>query len=168
MKEVNINTNNKNELNENNNSEEQDKTEIKIIDILSQYKNGISSIFNESKLEEENYFLIIFKCPESFRLKYQNLAKQNLNESINLKLYADFSSKQKIKEELINVEENLNIKFGEIINKYIIMLNHIFEKFFGSDIILLEKLVKTYFEIKKNDVFDYEDFILIFCSIIKL
>ena len=167
MKEVNINTNNKNELNENNNSEEQDKTEIKIIDILSQYKNGISSIFNESKLEEENYFLIIFKCPESFRLKYQNLAKQNLNESINLKLYADFSSKQKIKEELINVEDNLNIKFGEIINKYIIMLNHIFEKFFGSDIILLEKLVKTYFEIKKNDVFDYEDFILIFCSIIK-
>ena len=167
MKEENIDTNNKKEIRENFDLEEEDKTEIKVIDILSQYNNGISSIFEESKLEEENYFLIIFKCPESFRLKHQKLAKKNLSDSINLKLYADFSSKQKIKEDLIKIEENLNIKYGEIVNKYILMLNQIFDKFFGNNIILLEKLVKTYFEIKKNEEFEYEDFILIFCSIIK-
>ena len=167
MKEENIDTNNKKEIKENFDLEEQDKTEIKVIDILSQYNNGISSIFEESKLEEENYFLIIFKCPESFRLKHQKLAKKNLSDSINLKLYADFSSKQKIKEDSIKIEESLNIKYGEIVNKYILMLNQIFDKFFGNNIILLEKLVRTYFEIKKNEEFEYEDFILIFCSIIK-
>ena len=167
MKEENIDTNNKKEIRENFDLEEEDKTEIKVIDILSQYNNGISSIFEESKLEEENYFLIIFKCPESFRLKHQKLAKKNLSDSINLKLYADFSSKQKIKEESIKIEESLNIKYGEIVNKYILMLNQIFDKFFGNNIILLEKLLKTYFEIKKNEEFEYEDFILIFCSIIK-
>ena len=167
MKEENIDTNNKKEIRENLDLEEEDKTEIKVIDILSQYNNGISSIFEESKLEEENYFLIIFKCPESFRLKHQKLAKKNLSDSINLKLYADFSSKQKIKEDSIKIEESLNIKYGEIVNKYILMLNQIFDKFFGNNIILLEKLLKTYFEIKKNEEFEYEDFILIFCSIIK-
>ena len=167
MKEENIDTNNKKEIKENSNIEEEDKTEIKVIDILSQYNNGISSIFEESKLEEENYFLIIFKCPESFRLKHQKIAKKKLSESINLKLYADFSSKLKIKEESIKIEENLNIKFREIVNKYIIMLNQIFDKFFGNNIMILEKLVRTYFEIKKNEEFEYEDFIFIFCSIIK-
>ena len=78
MKEENIDTNNKKEIKENSNIEEQDKTEIKVIDILSQYNNGISSIFEESKLEEENYFLIIFKCPESFRLKHQKITKKKL------------------------------------------------------------------------------------------
>ena len=167
MKEENIDTNNKKEIRENFDLEEEDKTEIKVIDILSQYNNGISSIFEESKLEEENYFLIVFKCPESFRLKHQKITKKKLSESINLKLYADFSSKQKIKEESIKIEESLNIKYGEIVNKYILMLNQIFDKFFGNNIILLEKLVRTYFEIKKNEEFEYEDFILIFCSIIK-
>ena len=167
MKEENIDTNNKKEIRENLDLEEEDKTEIKVIDILSQYNNGISSIFEESKLEEENYFLIIFKCPQSFRLKHQKIAKKKLSESINLKLYADFSSKLKIKEESIKIEENLDIKFREIVNKYIIMLNQIFDKFFGNNIMILEKLVRTYFEIKKNEEFEYEDFILIFCSIIK-
>ena len=167
MREENINTNNKKEIKENIESEEEDKTELKILSILSQYKNGISSIFEESDMKEENYFFILFKCPENFRLKYQTLAKQNLNESINLKLYADYSSKQNIKEKITNLEENLNIKAGELINKYVIILNQIFEKFFGTNLKLLEKLISTYFEIKKNEKFEYEDFILLFCSIIK-
>ena len=167
MREENINTNNKKEIKENIESEEEDKTELKILSILSQYKNGISSIFEESDMKEENYFFILFKCPENFRLKYQTLTKQNLNESINLKLYADYSSKQNIKEKITNLEENLNIKAGELINKYVIILNQVFEKFFGTNLKLLEKLISTYFEIKKNEKFEYEDFILLFCSIIK-
>ena len=167
MREENINTNNKKGIKENIESEEEDKTELKILSILSQYKNGISSIFEESDMKEENYFFILFKCPENFRLKYQTLTKQNLNESINLKLYADYSSKQNIKEKITNLEENLNIKAGELINKYIIILNQVFEKFFGTNLKLLEKLISTYFEIKKNEKFEYEDFILLFCSIIK-
>ena len=47
------------------------------------------------------------------------------------------------------------------------MLNRIFEKFFGTNLSLLENLILYYFELKKSHEFEYEDFIFIFCSIIK-
>lgn len=167
MKEIDINTNNKNEIKENKESIEDDKIEMKILDILSQFQNGIESIFEESKIGDENYLLIIFNCPESFRFKYQNKTKQNLNESINLKLYKDYSSQEFRIKNNENNKENHNIKFGEVINKYVIMLHQIFEKFFMSNIILLNRLIEEYLESKKNKNFEYEDFIFIFCSIIK-
>ena len=167
MKEIDINLNNKNEIKENKESIEDDKIEMKIIDILSQFQNGIESIFEESKIGDENYLLIIFNCPESFRLKYLNKTKQNLNESINLKLYKDNSSQEfRIKNNEIN-KDNYQIKFGEVTNKYVIMLHQIFEKFFMTNIILLNRLIEEYLVSKKNKVFEYEDFILVFCSIIK-
>ena len=167
MKEIDINLNNKNELKENKESIEDDKIEMKILDILSQFQNGIESIFDESNIGDENYLLIIFNCPESFRLKYQNKTKQNLNESINLKLYKDYSSQEFGIKNNENNKENHNIKFGEVINKYVIMLHQIFEKFFMTNLILLNRLIEEYLESKKNKDFEYEDFIFIFCSIIK-
>ena len=167
MKEIDINLNNKNELKENKESIEDDKIEMKILDILSQFQNGIESIFDESNIGDENYLLIIFNCPESFRLKYQNKTKQNLNESINLKLYKDYSSQEFRIKNNENNKENHNIKFGEVINKYVIMLHQIFEKFFMTNLILLNRLIEEYLESKKNKDFEYEDFIFIFCSIIK-
>ena len=47
------------------------------------------------------------------------------------------------------------------------MLYKIFEKFFGMNIYLLDILILHYFEKKINKIFEYEDFILLFCSIIK-
>ena len=167
MKEIDINLNNKNELKENKESIEDDKIEMKILDILSQFQNGIESIFDESNIGDENYLLIIFNCPESFRLKYQNKTKQNLNESINLKLYKDYSSQEFGIKNNENNKENHNIKFGEVINKYVIMLHQIFEKFFMTNLFLLNRLIEEYLESKKNKDFEYEDFIFIFCSIIK-
>ena len=167
MKEIDINLNNKNELKENKESIEDDKIEMKILDILSQFQNGIESIFDESNIGDENYLLIIFNCPESFRLKYQNKTKQNLNESINLKLYKDYSSQEFRIKNNENNKGNHNIKFGEVINKYVIMLHQIFEKFFMTNLILLNRLIEEYLESKKNKDFEYEDFIFIFCSIIK-
>ena len=78
-----INLNNKEESNEKYIHIKQNKTETKINDILSQYKKGIESIFEDSKFDESegNYFLLIFKCPNSFSLKYHDLNNETLNQS---------------------------------------------------------------------------------------
>ena len=153
---------------------EESKVEKNVRDILSQYTKGIESIFETSKEDEQNYLLLIFNCPESFRIKYQNLHKNLLNESLNLKLYAGQSKKQEVSlnnynnSKITNFEDSIYmINLAEKNNKYIIMLNIIFEKFFGTNTYLLENLITYYFESKKNHEFEYEDFILIFCSIIK-
>ena len=153
---------------------EESKVEKNVRDILSQYTKGIESIFETSKEDEQNYLLLIFNCPDSFRIKYQNLHKNLLNESLNLKLYAGQSKKQEVSlnnynnSKITNFEDSIYmINLAEKNNKYIIMLNIIFEKFFGTNTYLLENLITYYFESKKNHEFEYEDFILIFCSIIK-
>ena len=145
------------------------KVDSKVKGILSQYKNGIESIFEESKFEESdgNYFLIIFKCPNSFYQKYANFNNETLNQSLQIKLFSSVEKKLDFSSQKIFDEEYLNINLKENDNKYIIFLNKIFEKFFGNTIYLLEMLIESYFDLKKKREFEYEDFILLFCSIIK-
>ena len=162
MKEKDINLDDKEDLGENNIIND-DKTEKKIKEILCDYKNGIESMFGIMKSEEENYFLLLFNCPESFRIKYQK--SNNLAESVNFKLYTEIEKKRIIP--INNTFDYLDINLEEKNNKYIIMLNRIFEKFFGTNLSLLENLILYYFELKKSHEFEYEDFIFIFCSIIK-
>ena len=145
------------------------KVDSKVKGILSQYKNGIESIFEESKFEESdgNFFLIIFKCPNSFYQKYANFNNETLNQSLQIKLFSSVEKKLDFSSQKIFDEEYLNINLKENDNKYIIFLNKIFEKFFGNTIYLLEMLIESYFDLKKKREFEYEDFILLFCSIIK-
>ena len=145
------------------------REEKKIKEILSQYNKGIESIFKESNFEETegNYLVIIFKCPETFYLKYQDINNQTLNHSINLKLYSEEEKKIYFAPQKKFDDQNLDINFYSNFNKYIMMLYQIFEKFFGSNFYLLDLLIENYFNLKKNKEFEYEDFILIFCSIIK-
>ena len=145
------------------------KVDSKVKGILSQYKNGIESIFEESKFEESdgNYFLIIFKCPNSFYQKYANFNNETLNQSLQIKLFSSVEKKLDFSSQKIFDENYLNINLKENDNKYIIFLNKIFEKFFGNTIYLLEMLIESYFDLKKKREFEYEDFILLFCSIIK-
>ena len=145
------------------------KVDSKVKGILSQYKNGIESIFEESKFEESdgNYFLIIFKCPNSFYQKYANFNNETLNQSLQMKLLSSVEKKLDFSSQKIFDENYLNINLKENDNKYIIFLNKIFEKFFGNTIYLLEMLIESYFDLKKKREFEYEDFILLFCSIIK-
>lgn len=150
---------------------ESDKTSKKISEILNQYENGINSIFETAKKEtEENYFLLLLKCPDSFHQKFSNMKKMNpnlLNISRSLKFYGknsqEFSNSQSAK-------EKIEIKDEEKGDKYIGMISKIFDKFFGTNEYLLEGIINKYLEVKnkgsKNE-FDYEDFIVIFCSIIK-
>ena len=145
------------------------KEEKKIKEILSQYKNGIESIFKDSNFEETdgNYLIIIFKCPQAFYLKYKDINNQTLNQSLNLKLYSEEEKKIYFAPQKKFDDENIDINFDVNWNKYVIRLYQIFEKFFGSNLYLLELLIENYFNLKNNKEFEYEDFILIFCSIIK-
>jgi hypothetical protein len=145
------------------------KEEKKIKEILSQYKNGIESIFKDSNFEETdgNYLIIIFKCPQEFYLKYKDINNQTLNQSLNLKLYSEEEKKIYFAPQKKFDDENIDINFDVNWNKYVIRLYQIFEKFFGSNLYLLELLIENYFNLKNNKEFEYEDFILIFCSIIK-
>ena len=157
----------------------------KIRDILSQYENGIQSILESSKKEdEENYLMLLFNCPETFHQKIFDINKSNsasFNYSSLLKFYGEIDKKKfknkEIKKELENSRLNslasvdiIEINIDEENNEYIIMLKNIFEKFFETNGNLLEELIKQYLLIKKseyNNEFDYEDFLVIFCSIIK-
>ena len=145
------------------------KIDSKIKGILSQYKNGIKSIFEESKFVESdgNYFLIIFRCPNSFYQKYENFNNETLNQSLQLKLVPSFEKKINFQSQKNFDDKYLNINLTENEIKYIIYLNKIFEKFFGTYTYLLDMLIDSYFELKKKREFEYEDFIFIFCSIIK-
>ena len=164
-----INLNNKEESNEKYIHIKQNKTETKINDILSQYKKGIESIFEDSKFDESegNYFLLIFKCPNSFSLKYHDLNNETLNQSLQLKAFSDSENILDLSPQDNFTEEHLNVNSKGKNNKYTIMLYKIFEKFFGMNIYLLDILILHYFEKKINKIFEYEDFILLFCSIIK-
>ena len=65
-----------------------EKNSVKIAEILSIYENGIESIFESSKKEEENYLFLLFNCPDSFHQKYSSINKSNstiLNHSTTLK-----------------------------------------------------------------------------------
>ena len=158
-------------------SQEKDKISQKISEILLQYENGIRSIFESPKKEtEENYFLLLLKCPDSFHQKYSDLNKSNsnmLNISTTLKFYTEM---EKIKLETTKLGSQSRKEMFDIINneehtnKYILMIKKIFEKFFSANENLLEGLITEYLKLKKletNKEFDYEDFIIIFCSIIK-
>ena len=143
----------------------------KISEILNQYENGISSIFEKSKKEiEENYFLLLLQCPDSFHQKYSKINKTNPNyqqNSRSLKFYGKASHELSSSK---SMKENIEIKNEENGNKYIGMLRKIFDKFFGANEYLLEGLIDNYLKVKRkesNNEFDYEDFIVIFCSIIK-
>ena len=162
---------------------ENDTTSKKISEILSQYENGVESIFSSSKKEEENYFFLLFSCPDSFHQKYSSLNKNNSsssNQSTTLKFFREMEKKTKTPElnnekqysrlNSISNKDNIEINIEEENNKYIIMLRKIFEKFFGTNESLLEGIIKKYLTLNKLELkkeFDYEDFILIFCSIIK-
>ena len=163
-----------------------EKNSVKIAEILSIYENGIESIFESSKKEEENYLFLLFNCTDSFHQKYSNINKSNsniLNHSTTLKFYKEMGKKQKnqdAKNNINNLEysrlstfenkEIFEINIQQEDNKYILMLQNVFEKFFGPNENLLEELVKKYLTLKKTEInneFDYEDFIYLFCSIIK-
>ena len=157
----------------------------KITEILSQYENGIDSIFELSKKEdEENYLMLLFNCPDSFHQKYSNINKSNstlFNHSMILKLYNGIEKKKSKKYEKKNeitmsqlnsiyFQDYLVINIEEEKNDYIIMIKNVFEKYFSTNEFLLEELIKRYLLLRKsenNNEFDYEDFIIIFCSIIK-
>ena len=163
-----------------------EKNSVKIAEILSIYENGIESIFESSKKEEENYLFLLFNCPDSFHQKYSNINKSNsniLNHSTTLKFYKEMGKKQKNQEAKNNInnleysrlssfenKEIFEINIQQEENKYILMLKNVFEKFFSPNENLLEELVKKYLTLKKSEInneFDYEDFIFLFCSIIK-
>ena len=156
----------------------------KITEILSQYENGIESILEFSKKDdEENYLMLLFNCPDSFHQKFSNLNKSNsnsFNHSTIFKFYGEIDKKKtknEIKNELeishlnsFSFKDSIIINIEEEKNEYIIMIKKIFEKFFETNEDLLERLIKRYLLLKKfenNNEFDYEDFIIIFCSIIK-
>ena len=157
----------------------------KIREILSQYENGIQSILESSKKEDEEiYLMLLFNCPETFHKKVfdTNINNSNsLNYSSLLKFYGEIDKKKfknkDIKKDLetsrLNsfvLVDSLEINIDEEDNEYIIMLKKTFEKFFETNENLLEELIKQYLLIKKseyNNEFDYEDFLVIFCSIIK-
>ena len=94
---------------------EESKVEKNVRDILSQYTKGIESIFETSKEDEQNYLLLIFNCPESFRIKYQNLHKNLLNESLNLKLYAGQSKKQEVSLNNYNNSKITNFEYYNLL-----------------------------------------------------
>jgi hypothetical protein len=159
-------------------------TAEKITEILSQYENGIKSIFESEKNHEiGNYLMILFNCPDSFHQKYSKINDRNSNSFYHpniLKLFNEEKKKQKnteSKNELemsllnsISIKENLEINIDEEENDYINMIKKIFEKFFGTYENILEGLIKKYLVQKNsenNNEFNYEDFIVIFCSIIK-
>ena len=97
-------------------------------------------------------------------LKYYNgLEKKKLkNQEIK-------SENQMSRLNSISMKENIEINIKEERNDYILMLKKIFEKLFGTYENILEDLIKKYLVSKteKNNEFNYEDFIVIFCSIIK-
>ena len=160
-------------------------TNEKISAILSQYEKGINSIFESTKKSEvENYLMILFNCPNSFHQKYSNLNESNSNSFYHsniLKFFNDIEKKKQknteSKNELeisrlnsVKIADNIEINIDEEKNDYIIMIKKIFEKYFGTYENILEGLIKEYLVRKKsnnNNEFDYEDFIVIFCSIIK-
>ena len=86
----------------------------KIRDILSQYENGIQSILESSKKEdEENYLMLLFNCPETFHQKIFDINKSNsasFNYSSLLKFYGEIDKKKfknkEIKKELENSRLN--------------------------------------------------------------
>ena len=162
-----------------------DQVNTKITEILSQYENGIQSIFESPKKEgEENYLMLLFNCPDWFHKKFSNLSKSssNLFNGSNIIRYFNGIEKKLMKSNTIKNElemsrmssayfkDNLEINIEEEKNDYINMIKRIFDKFFGTNENLLEGLIKQYILIKKsenNNEFNYEDFIVIFCSIIK-
>ena len=164
---------------------DEEQSSTKIAEILSQYENGIQSIFdNPKKDDEENYLMILFNCPDSLHQKYSNLNQSNsniFNNSLFLKYFNEMDKKKvkhpEIKNELemsrmhsIRIKDDIEINIEEEKNDYILMIKKIFEKFFGTNENLLEGLIKTYLLIKKtenNNEFNYEDFIVVFCSIIR-
>ena len=77
----------------------------KITEILSQYENGIESILEFSKKDdEENYLMLLFNCPDSFHQKFSNLNKSNsnsFNHSTIFKFYGEID-KKKTKNEINN------------------------------------------------------------------
>ena len=175
-----------NKLNQNNNlsSLDDDITASKITEILSQYEKGIESIFESSKKEDvKNYFMLLLNCPDSFHTKFSSLNQNNSNShiySMALKYYNGLEKKkvknQEIKNEhqmsrlnSISIKENIEININEEKNDYILMLRKIFEKLFGTYENILEGLIKKYLGTKSenNNEFNYEDFIVLFCSIIK-
>ena len=156
---------------------------VTIAEILSIYEKGIQSIFDSPKKEnEEIYLLLLFNCPNSFHEKYSVFNKNNstsFNNSMILQFFNNIEKKKlnnEIKNELemsrmssISYKDNIKISLEEEKNDYIIMIKKIFEKFFSQNENLLEELIKKYFILKKpeKNEFNYEDFIVIFCSIIK-
>ena len=158
----------------------EEQISTKISEILSIYENGIQSIFDSPKRQnEENYLLLLFNCPNSFHEKYNQTTPNTLNNSMILQYFNNIEKKRlnpEIKNELeksrmssIFFKDNIKINIEEENNDYIIMLKKIFEKFFGTNENLFEELIKNYFIMKKTEKneFNYEDFIVIFCSIIK-
>ena len=145
---------------------ENDKSLEKISEILHQYENGISSIFEINKeVTEENYFLLLLKCPDVFHQKFSNLNKTNPK---SLKYYENNNIQDLSNSQSITI--NIEIKNEEKSNKYIGMIRKIFDKFFGGNEYLLDELIIQYLKAVKKESkkeFDYEDFIVIFCSIIK-
>ena len=160
-----------------------EEVNTKIIQILSQYENGIQSIFESSKKEgEENYLMLLFNCPDWFHKKFSNLTKSNsnlFNSSMIIKYFNGIEKKlmksNETKSELemsrmssVCNKDNLEINIEEEKNDYVNMIKKIFEKFFGANENLLERLIKKYLLLKKsenNNEFNYEDFIVIFCCL---
>ena len=87
-------------MNENSNSSslDDDDSSSKVTEILSQYEKGIESIFESSKKEdEENYFMLLLNCPDSFHTKFSSLNQSKSNShlySMALKYYNGLEKKK--------------------------------------------------------------------------
>ena len=166
MKEFDNNTPNENDNLKQEMKAENNKKNINPVvkDILSVYKDGINSLFKSNGKNEENYFFILFKCPDDFSRKYTDK-----NELHSLSNSISFKNIIKYENEDINSSNanRIEVYTGD---KYKIFLKNIFSKLFGVNEGLLKELIQNYSDTKnfltKNE-FDFEDFIYIFCSIIK-
>ena len=116
-----------NKLNENSNSSsyDDDITSSKITEILSQYEKGIESIFESPKKEdEENYFILLLTCPDSFHTKFASLNQSQSNShlySMALKYYNAFEKKKLKNQEIRN--ENQMSRLNSISIKEIVKQN---------------------------------------------
>ncbi len=122
----------------------EEQISTKISEILSIYENGIQSIFDSPKRQnEENYLLLLFNCPNSFHEKYNQTTPNTLNNSMILQYFNNIEKKRlnpEIKNELekssmssIFFKDNIKINIEEENNDYIIMHKKIIEKFYRTN-----------------------------------
>ena len=137
--------------------------------ILSQYPNGLQSLLDNQILDKEDlYILFVLNCPDFFSASNSKMDKNktlSVDFSISLKYFVKHP--KNFCDQDID-DENNNKIFVENEN-YKNLLNKIFSKFFDLTDISTEEIIQQYLILKSSNTSDinYEDFIFIFCSIIR-